>query len=64
MELICPRCNTKLRTFKYVGYYDEFYGYKCGCAELPKEADSVFIRGAYGSDPAWDMEAYYAEEAE
>lgn len=54
MELICPRCNTKLRTFKYEGYYDSFYGYKCSCEELPKQADSLAITGAYAYGHEWN----------
>ena len=45
--MICELCDTKLVTFKYEGYYDSFYGYKCACETLPKRADSRFIRGAY-----------------
>ena len=52
--MICPRCNTKLVTFKYVGYYDEFYGYKCACETLPQEADSRAITGAYAYGHDWD----------
>ena len=51
--MICPHCNTQLVTFKYVGYYDEFYGYKCACETLPKSADSRFIKGAYGFETEW-----------
>jgi hypothetical protein len=60
--MICNTCNTKLVTFKYVGYYDSFYGYKCGCSVLPKQGDSVFVKGAYGSEDEWredtDCEQY------
>jgi len=52
--MICSHCNTKLVTFKYVGYYDSFYGYKCSCKSLPKEADSRFIKGAYGFAHKWE----------
>ena len=52
--MICPHCNTKLVTFKYVGYYDSFYGYKCSCKSLPKEADSRFIKGAYSFSHEWE----------
>jgi hypothetical protein len=45
--MICELCNTQLVTFKYEGYYDLFYGYKCACSVLPRRADSRFIRGAY-----------------
>lgn len=51
--MICPHCNTQLVTFKYVGYYDEFYGYKCACTVLPKQEGSRFIRGAYGFETEW-----------
>ena len=51
--MICNTCNTQLVTFKYVGYYDSFYGYRCGCSVLPKQADSVFVKGAYGSEDEW-----------
>jgi hypothetical protein len=39
-------------TFKYVGYYDTIYGWKCDCKELPKQEDSKAITGswAYGHD--------------
>lgn len=53
MKMICPHCNTKLVTFKYVGYYDRFYGWKCACEVLPQEDDSKFIRGAYGFEREW-----------
>ena len=59
--MICSRCNTKLVTFKYEGYYDSFYGYKCACEVLPKEADSEFIRGAYGSSHEWEYPEYEYE---
>jgi hypothetical protein len=61
MKMICPHCNTKLRTFKYEGYYDTFYGYKCNCLVLPKEADSQAITGAYAYGHEWDL---IDEEAE
>ena len=50
--MICEFCNTKLVTFKYQGYYDSFYGWKCACEELPKQEDSKAITGswAYGHD--------------
>ena len=51
--MICSHCNTKLVTFKYVGYYDSFYGYRCACKSLPKKADSEFIRGAYSEENEW-----------
>ena len=51
--MICSHCNTKLVTFKYVGYYDSFYGYRCTCKTLPREADSEFIQGAYGFENEW-----------
>jgi hypothetical protein len=51
--MICSHCNTKLVTFKYVGYYDSFYGYRCSCKILPREADSEFIQGAYGFENEW-----------
>jgi hypothetical protein len=52
--MICPRCSTKLVTFKYIGYYDEFYGYQCACKTLPQEADSKAITGAYAYGHDWD----------
>ena len=52
--MICPYCNTKLVTFKYEGYYDSFYGYKCACKTLPKEADSKAITGCYAYGNDWD----------
>lgn len=52
--MICPHCNTKLVTFLYRGYYDSFYGYKCACETLPKEADSRAITGAYAYGHEWD----------
>ena len=54
--MICPLCNTKLVTFKYEGYYDSFYGYKCACETLPKEEDSVAITGAYAFGNDWEEE--------
>jgi hypothetical protein len=43
-----------LVTFKYIGYYDEFYGYKCACETLPQEADSKAITGAYAYGHDWN----------
>lgn len=61
--MICSHCNTKLVTFKYVGYYDEFYGYKCACEFLPKEKDSKFIKGAYAMcGDEWNNEPEYVVE--
>ena len=60
--MICNTCNTKLVTFKYVGYYDSFYGYKCACEVLPKEADSRFIKGAYGFEDEWREDTDVEEE--
>jgi hypothetical protein len=54
--MICTHCNTKLVTFKYEGYYDSFYGYKCACDQLPKEADSVAILGAYAYGHEWEQD--------
>ena len=51
--MICELCGTKLVTFRYVGYYDSFYGYKCACETLPRRADSRFIKGAYGFENEW-----------
>jgi hypothetical protein len=57
--MICPRCNTKLVTFKYEGYYDTLYGYKCACETLPREPDSQFIKGAYAMcDDEWQYPEY------
>ena len=53
--MICTHCNTKLVTFKYEGYYDSFYGYKCACETLPKEADSKAITGAYAYGHEWEV---------
>lgn len=53
--MICPHCDTKLVTFKYEGYYDSFYGYKCSCLVLPQEADSLAIKGAYSYGHEWDL---------
>jgi hypothetical protein len=55
--MICKHCDTKLVTFKYEGYYDSFYGYKCSCKTLPKEADSKFIKGAYGFANEWRQDS-------
>ena len=57
--MICEFCNTKLVTFKYQGYYDSFYGWKCDCAELPKMADSKAITGAYAYAHEWEEEEEY-----
>jgi hypothetical protein len=54
--MICPHCNTKLVTFLYRGYYDSFYGYKCACKTLPREADSQAITGAYAYGHEWEQE--------
>jgi hypothetical protein len=54
--MICPRCNTKLVTFLYRGYYDSFYGYKCACETLPKEEDSKAITGAYAYGHEWEQD--------
>lgn len=54
--MICSHCNTKLVSFKYNGYYDSFYGYKCARETLPREADSEVIVGAYACDENWDEE--------
>lgn len=54
--MICEFCKTKLVTFKYVGYYDSFYGWKCACHELPKQADSKVITGAYAYGNEWEDE--------
>ena len=62
MEMICLRCDTKLVTFKYEGYYDSFYGYKCSCKVLPKETDSRFIKGAYAMcGDEWEYPEYDCE---
>ena len=53
----CPYCNTKLVTFKYVGYYEKLYGWKCGCNELPKQQDSVAITGSYAYGHDWEEES-------
>lgn len=52
--MICEFCKTKLVTFKYVGYYDSFYGWKCDCDELPKQVDSKAITGAYAYGNEWE----------
>ena len=54
--MICEFCNTKLVTFKYNGYYDSFYGWKCGCAKLPQQEDSKLINGSWTMNDEWDDE--------
>ena len=56
--MICEFCNKKLVTFKYIGYYDTHYGWKCGCEKLPEQEDSEIVRGAYSGchDMKWDEE--------
>jgi hypothetical protein len=54
--MICPYCNTKLVTFRYEGYYDTLYGWKCACDELPKLADSKAITGAFAYGNCWEDE--------
>lgn len=52
--MICPYCNTKLVTFRYEGYYDTIYGWKCVCDELPKLTDSKAITGAFAYGNCWE----------
>lgn len=58
--MICPQCNTKLKTFKFAGYYDSFYGYKCNCQVLPQEPDSEIVIGAFG--PGWGISNEWLDE--
>ena len=41
---VCQHFKEVIRAVKYVGYYDEFYFWECGCYELP---DAKEQRGQY-----------------
>lgn len=41
---VCPYCEEKMQPVKYIGYYDEFHFWNCGCYELPGAKEQ---RGQY-----------------
>lgn len=44
---VCPYCKGKMNPCEYVGYYDGFVYWECGCAKFPEGTDVHKVKGAY-----------------
>ena len=44
---MCPYCNEMMNPCEFIGYYDGFIFWQCGCSNFPEGTDVHKVKGAY-----------------